>query len=144
MWDSPPGANSPSSRGPHHGHWISSIGSSSMSDAGGRRLVDEPPGAEARKREGSVQGMRLTARDRMGKDPAGARGRLESAGPPTAIDVKPFDRRQPDDRAGIGRAIDDPRPLPQHPEPAEYRKQLDQCGKLVLDDRDAAALGIGG
>ena len=75
----------------------------------------------------------------MGENPTRARGRLEAAGAPAAVDVEAPDRRLRDDRAGVGTDVDGPGPVAQHPEAAEDRKQLHRRGELMLDDRQAAA-----
>src|SRR5579883_3309170 len=87
--------------------------------------------------------MRAVVGDGVGKDPARARRRFEPAGAPAAIDVEAGDWRQPDDGARIGRAIDDSCPLPQHAQPAEDRKQVENRGELILRDAEARTLRVG-
>src|SRR6185437_11125684 len=122
---------------------MSSIAWSLMSDRRRGALVDEAAGAEAFEREGFVELVRAVVGDGVGEDPARARRRLEAASAPAAIDEEPVDGGEADDRAGVGRAIDDAGPLPQHAQPADDGEKLDERRELLLDDRQAAALGVG-
>ena len=62
--------------------------------------------------------------------------------PHPQLKVEAFDRRLADDRAGVGADGDDPAPLAQHAEPAEDGEYVDDRLHDVLDDLEAAALGV--
>src|SRR5207253_2735965 len=96
----------------------------SMRHGGGAVLVDQRPGREAVESEGPGQRMRFVMRDRMGEDMAGPWGRLEPAGAPAAVQVKPFEGEFADDRRGVARDIDDAGPATQHLQSGEDREQL--------------------
>ena len=111
-------------------------------DGGGGGLVDQPAGGEALEREGRVDRVRLVAGDGVGEDVGGARGRLEAAGAPAAVDVEAGDRGLAEDRRAVGGHVDDAAPFPEHPHAAEDREDLADRRERVLDQRQAAALRV--
>src|SRR5580704_120523 len=70
----------------------------SMRDRRRGGFVDEPAGAKAVEGEGRGERVRLAPGDRMREHMARARGRLEAAGAPAAIDEQSGNRRLADDR----------------------------------------------
>src|SRR5690606_15951444 len=93
-----------------------------MRDARACRLVDETPGDEAVEVEWPADLVMLSRRQQMRRQPATRRDRLETAGAPAAIEIKPRQRRWADDRRGIRYHVDDTRPLAQHLQLAERRE----------------------
>src|SRR6476659_3018591 len=105
-------------------------------------LVDEMSGIETIERKGLIEGMRLVVGHRVGKDVAGTGRRLEPAGPPAAVEVKPLDLSLADNRAGVGRRVDDAAPLAVEPHAREHREELDDCRRRVLNHVRAASLRV--
>ena len=88
--------------------------------------------------------MRRVIGDGVSEDVARAWRRLEAAGAPAAIDVKSPDRRLGEDRRAVRRDIDDAAPGAQHLHAREHREHLADGVERVVDDVQAAGLGIGG
>src|SRR5499427_4165348 len=116
----------------------------SVRHSGGRRLVNEVTVAEALEREGCVERMWLIASDGPGEDVCGPRCRLESSGPPAAIDVQTGDPGLADDRRSIRRHVHDAAPAAQHAHAAEHGEQLADRLERMAGDVRAAALRVGG
>src|SRR5205809_5475785 len=104
-----------------------------MRNARSRRFVDQAACPETFKAEIAVQRMRLTVCQRMREHAARTRRRLESASPPSAVNVEIFDRRLADDRARVRRAVDDACPLAHHAQAAKQWKQFQQRPQLLFN-----------
>src|SRR5215212_7085940 len=74
-----------------------------------------------------------TVGDGLRERPAAARGRLEPARAPAAVEEQSRDRRRVDDRGRIGADVDDAPPRAQQGGVLEHGEQLARRRHLMLD-----------
>ena len=103
-----------------------------MRHAGSAMFIDQRAGGEAIERERRGNFVRLTLRDSVSEDKSRAWDRLEAAGTPATIEIKPRYRRLADNGARIRADINDATPLAHHLDATEYWKQFNRGGQHVF------------
>ena len=93
-----------------------------MRHCGGNILVDQATATETREGEGCRNGVWFILRNCVREYVTGARGRLEPAGTPAAIEIQALDRGLCDKRARIRSNIDNATPASHHAYTAEDRE----------------------
>lgn len=85
-----------------------------MRHAGCAVFVDESARTESFQSKSSIQGMGFIMSDGVGKDMARARRGFKATRAPATVKIQALNGGFADDRAGIGRGVDNTAPLPIH------------------------------
>src|SRR3546814_10879469 len=112
-------------------------------DARGRGLVDHRAALEAFEAEGARERVRLAGCHDMREAPAARRHRLEPAGAPAAVDVKPADRGRANNRRRVMDDVDDSGPLAQATHARKLREEFEHPGGRAFHPRQITALPKG-
>src|SRR5882757_4975359 len=114
----------------------------SVSNAGGRALIDESVAAEAVQSKLLRERVSMTCGEGMSQKRTAGGNRLETTRPPTAIDVQIVDGSRPENRRAVRNDIHDARPMAHEPRLREHRKHLDHRGDRLLDRAERASLAV--
>ena len=107
-------------------------------------LVDQVAGGEAFEAEGTRQVVGFIVSDGVREDVPRARGGLEAASAPAAIEVQALHWGQAEDWAGVGANVNDATPHAVDLDAAKYWEELADGGGGVGDDLRVTTLGVAG